>query len=122
MTSHSDYLDGKLAAQFALPLTAPYPQDVIDFEVIFASYRLILNVGFNPQASAADAAVYEQYKAKIEWAESVARGETNPNIAGITTAADISGPEVITSTARGYSERGLASWVPCSNTNPFSDD
>ena len=119
----SDYLDGRIGTQYQLPLVAPYPQDIIDFEVIFASYRLLLNVGFNPMPGNADEAVQEEYKRKLAWAEMVASGEVP--IVGLSPVGGdvVSGPDVITATTRGYSERGIyPGSLPMPQVGSFSDD
>ena len=119
----SDYLVGRLGSQYQLPLQPPYPQDVIDFEVIFASYRMLLSTGFNPMGGNADEAVQKEYERKLAWADQVARGEI-PIIGLSPFGGDVvSGPDVITATTRGYSERGIfPGSVPTPNTTAFSDD
>ena len=116
----SDWLDGYLQAQATLPLTAPYPQDVIDCEANVAAYRLLCNIGFNPMAPA-DIALKEEAARWVAWAEGVSKGEITPP--WVDEIDDPSGPDVITSTSRGYSERGIGyNSAPCARSGPFSDD
>ena len=123
LNAASDWLDGQLRNQYALPLTPPYPQDVIDFEVIRAAYRMLLNVGINTDAPG-DKALLMEYERQMAWAEAVGRGEQGiANLDPLSGSDGPSGPEVITSTSRGYSERGFTSDAPPSvNSGPFSDD
>jgi len=122
LNAASDLLDGYLAAQFDLPILAPYPQDVIEFECIVASYRLLANRGYNP-ATGADPNILEQYQQKLRWAEAVSRGEIVPNIVDSSTDASLGGPFVITSAQRGFSERGVnVRNPPAPQVDPFSGD
>ena len=116
LNAASDFLDGYISDQCELPLIAPYPQDVIDFECAIAAYRLLCNVGFNPMAPA-DKALKDERDDWIKWAERVSSGEVNPRWTDSSSGVDPSGVDVITATTRGYSERGLA----CP-PGPFSDD
>ena len=84
LNSGSDFLDGYLTAQFDLPLVAPYTQDVIDFEVMFASYRIILRLGLDPR-SPTDMLIVEEYKAKLAWADLIGRQQITPAMADSST-------------------------------------
>lgn len=122
LNSASDYLDGKLDAQYDLPLSAPYPQDVIEFECVYAGTRLLMNLGLDPE-SAADKAIIADYERKLKWADDVAKGEVP--VVGLSALGGevVSGPDVITATSRGYSERGLTNGsTPHPHVGPFSDD
>lgn len=122
LNAASDLLDGYISDQSTLPLIAPYPQDVIDFECAIAAYRLLCNVGFNPMAPA-DKALKEERDGWIEWAVGVSKGEINPSWTDSSPADGPSGVDVITSTSRGYSERGIApNTAPIAQSGPFSDD
>ncbi len=118
----SDYLDGILAAKFDLPLIPPYPQDVIDFEVVYACYRIILRLGFSPQ-SAIDQMIKKEYDEKIAWARLIADDKITPNATDSSSDGAEGGPFVTSSTSRGYSERGFAGLTPpIPRAAPFSDD
>lgn len=123
LNAASDWLDGQLRNQYTLPLVAPYPQDVIDFEVVRASFRMILNVGFDP-LSPADKAIADEYLRQMDWARAVGSGTQGINGLDSTVGPDgPDGPHVITATSRGYSERGLTPGrVPVVRTGAFSDD
>jgi phage gp36-like protein len=122
LNAGSDYLDGLLVDQATLPLIPPYPQDVVDFEVVYAAYRLLLNVGFNPQAPA-DMAVKEEYDRKMSWAREIAAGEITPNWTDSSSDQDMGGPFVITSAQRGLSERGInVRNPPAPQVDPYTGD
>ena len=119
LNAASDYLDGLIVSHADLPLVAPYPQDVIDFECVVASYRLLLNVGLDPR-SMTDKALKEQYDEKISWAKQIAAGEITPTWLDSSSDGGEGGPFVITSSSRGYSER--APLQPPANVDPFTGD
>lgn len=123
LNAGSDWLDSKLTRQYDLPLIAPYPQDIVYFEVIWAAYHSLLKVGFNPLASPADAAIAAEYAVQMDWALNIAKGEVGPVVTDSSTEDGVTGPEVITATTRGYSERGVGPGsFPCPRTGPFSSD
>lgn len=124
----SDYITGVIAPQFPPPILAPYPMDLIQCECIMASWNALLTRGYNP-ASGQDTNIkwrYDQWLGENGWLQMVARGEIIPNIISAAAQAEnagASGPSVITSTQRGYSERGVAPFItPVVDTDPFSNN
>jgi phage gp36-like protein len=128
----ADRIDGILAPQFPPPILTPYPLDLIECECVLASWTALNVRGYRP-ASKGDDSIQRRYRAWDNdsdtdpgWLQKVAKGEVVPKIVasgaeGTESAA--SGPMVITSTSRGYSERGVSPWSPpVPNTTPFSDD
>lgn len=123
LNAGSDVLDGYLSSQYDLPLIGTIPGDIIYFEVIWAAYHSLLKVGFNPLASPADAAIQAEYDRMMAWADRVSKGEVGPEVEDSAAADGVTGPEVITATTRGYSERGLSgNSFPVPSSGPFSDD
>lgn len=123
LNAASDLLDGYLAAQFDPPFFPPWPQDVIWFECVVASYLLLTNRGYNPSAGPADENVRREYEARIEWAKQVAAEEITPAIIDSSFDQAAGGSFVTSSTTRGYSERGLGGRPPSNiQADPFSDD
>lgn len=121
----SDTITGILATQFPPPILTPYPMDLIKCECIYASWELLMTQGYNP-ASGKDDNITQRYKWWVKWLEDVSIGEIVPAIISASAAAidaGASGPAVITSTQRGYSERGIAPFAPPAIiTDPFSSD
>lgn len=120
----SDLVDGYLSRQVDLPLDQPYPRDIIKAECIIAAASLLDNIGWNPNAPADKSIMDKRQWYMDTWLPGVSKGEIGPNFSGINPEIDgPSGPEVITSTSRGYSERGMSIGShPCASSGAFSDD
>lgn len=121
----SDLIDSYLSRQYTLPLAAPYPRDIIKAECVLAAAGILDNIGWNPSSPAEKAIMLRRDFYMAQWLPGIASGEIGPNIVGgdSSTSEGPSGPAVITSTQRGYSERGMSPAVaPLISTGPFSDD
>ena len=69
------------------------------------------------------AAIQAEYDRMMAWADRVSKGEVGPEVEDSAAADGVTGPEVITATTRGYSERGLSgNSFPTPTAGPFSDD
>lgn len=120
----SDLIDGYLSRQQPFPLIPPYPRDVIKAECIIAAVEILDNIGWNPQAPA-ELTLQKKYDWLFStWLPGVAKGDIGPNFVGYDPEInDPSGPDVISSTQRGYSERGISPGLPpCAQSGAFSDD
>lgn len=95
-------LDGYLAARFALPLSSPYPTELLRRTVDVAVYLLMRHRGFNPDA-ANDQLIVKGYDDAIAWARGVARGEVQVigALDGTSTVGE-GAPEVETTDSRGW--------------------
>jgi hypothetical protein len=128
----ADRIDGIIAPQFPPPILTPYPNDLIECECVIASWTALNVRGYRPATTGADSirARYLQWDNNdpnnLGWLQRVANGEYVPKIVSASAesgAAAGSGHMVITSTQRGYSERGVAPFnPPVVQTTPFSDD
>ena len=119
-------IDAALNTQFPdNAIIPPYPLDIVQCECIFASWTLLTAAGYNPANPGTDVNILAQYNEWKDYLNKVSKGKLVPNV---VLSADpgppgVTGPSVITSTQRGYSERGGIPWTsPCPNTGPFSSD
>jgi phage gp36-like protein len=99
-------------------VVAPFPMDIVQCECVLASWTLLMAQGYNPAKEATDKNVDRRYEEWAEYLDKVAKGELVPAVmlASSSSDAGATGPSVITSSQRGYSERG-------SNcVGPFSSD
>ncbi len=129
----SDRIDGIIATQYPPPILTPYPLDLIECECVLASWTALNVRGYRPASKGDDSikSRYMQWDSDVEgslgWLQKVAKGEVLPKIVASgsedSDSGGASGPAVITSTQRGYSERGISPYsVPLVPTTPFSDD
>lgn len=123
----SSIADGYLISQFTLPLeTDPQGWDMSLTSAVsnIAAYLLYNQFGFSPMAPGDDLVV-KRYDDAIAWLGLVRDKKIFPpfvDSAGSPEAFE-GGPDVITATTRGYSERGVfPGSFPRPQVGPFSDD
>lgn len=113
LDSASARIDSALADRFTLPLVAPYPQDLIECECVFASWTGLLVRGWNPEApgGAAQKIRYDEWNA---WLQRVASGQLTPTVhdssssgGGATDDTASAGPFVISDQPVGFTSRGV---------------
>jgi hypothetical protein len=123
----ADKIDGIIGTQYPPPILAPFPMDLIECECVEASWTALNVRGYRPASTGDDSIKrrHDEWMSEEGWIGKVSRGEYVPKIisAGASSDAGASGPEVITATTRGYSERGVSPFNPPTiQTNAFSDD
>lgn len=117
LASASDYADSYFRAQFTLPLIS-WGQDVTDAVCEIAAYRLMMLRGYNPE-SGSDVGLRQRYEDAIKWLERVASGKTVPNVSDSASGGVEGGPFIISSSQRGWSNRGNTANDPGS---PYDGD
>lgn len=92
--------NGSLKCQFTLPLSAPYPIDLVRHVCAIAIWNLLCFKGFNPEQGS-NATIATNYEKALAWLRAVARREIEPD--GIIDASPLlakGGPRVWSRTPR----------------------
>lgn len=84
----SDVADSYLRGRYALPLSAPYPTDLVRHVCYVAAFNLIASIGFNPAAGADQLIRQRYYEAvgnpqvpgSVGWFGRVQRQEIHPAV------------------------------------------
>ncbi len=100
LQSASDWLDGYLRKQYALPLTS-YGADVTEMVCKRATWSLMRVRGFDPE-DPADKEILLGAKEAKEWAEAVAKGEIEPNVTDSTPSFEEDAPILVGEDFRGW--------------------
>lgn len=109
ISAASSLMDGYLASQFQLPLTA-YGDDVKAVCCKLAVHELMRARGFNPQNST-DLAIRQGYEDSVRWLEGIASGAISPQVTDSSVGSGpghTEPPTVTSSSQRGWSSRGTA--------------
>lgn len=69
-------VDGYLRGRYLLPLSSPYPPEVVACTSALAAYSILSRRGFDPHAGT-DANVRARYEDAIGWLERIAQGKVN---------------------------------------------
>lgn len=110
LSAASQLADGYLRQQYDLPLKT-WGADLTRAICHIASYDVLTARGYNPEAGG-DVTIRIRYEDAIRWLERVSDGKISPSIVdssvGATDVGDTTagGPELVTSSSRGWSSRG----------------
>jgi phage gp36-like protein len=104
----SDYMDGYLGKQFALPLIA-FGDDIRECCAVITAWRVLRVRGLKPGENPEDNALYLDYKEKIRWLEQIAAGKVTPVVTPSPTtpgtgSSTPGGPSVMSNYSRGWQD------------------
>lgn len=122
VTGASTTIDSYLRARFTLPITI-VGEDIKRCAAIIAAYDIISGRGYNP-TEGADENLRDRYEDCLKWLRDIAGGKVVPDIVdsgpdatpGATAAG--SQPQVVSSSQRGWSQRG----TNVTQRGPFQTD
>jgi len=75
LTKASGIIDSYLRGRYKLPLSVPYPDEIIEACVSVAAFKVLKRRGHNP--SAFDQTFTDDYQAALEWLAKLSKGEVN---------------------------------------------
>ncbi len=107
LTAASARFDASARGRYRLPLTSPYPLEVISCVCSLAAYSILSVRGFDPQ-NGSDFNIRQRYEDAVMWLRDLSRGHINLDVsADATPDAHDGGPIVASrSTARSDSRWG----------------
>lgn len=109
LTTAAGVVDSYLRGRYLLPLSSPYPPEVVECECVLAAYTLISVRGFDPEDSS-DVNIKLRYDDKVKWLREIARGRASLDLATDAQADPTSaGGPIVSSRTRTSSDpfRGL---------------
>jgi phage gp36-like protein len=92
LAKSSGTINSFMRAQYSLPLSTPYPDEVVWCCVCIASYRLMVWRGYNPHEF--DAEIRKRYEDCMDWLRMLARGEVALDADADATPAREGAPRV----------------------------
>lgn len=97
-------IDSYLRGRYQLPLTSPYPQEVVEATAILAAYSLLSVRGFDPENSA-DVNVRMRHEDVTKWLREIARGRASLDLEQDAVPSYSAGGPIVSSRTRNSSDR-----------------
>ena len=83
LTKASGKIDSYLRGRYSLPLSVPYPDEIVDACVAITAYKLLKRLGYNP--SGYDEQFAEDHQTALDWLDKLSKGVVQLDIAADAT-------------------------------------